>query len=246
MTVDATLNSYSSNDTIDIQELAIALFAQQLNPQISQLEFLKFSGIIPTDWKLAGDPVATETRTQLAFENGLNLLAQPRTVNFFEAIDTKELQELQVPIVVRRYIEKLPNADYQALSINPKMLVAFPDRQAAARNFMLKTLLSPGSWQDFGRGLVQASVSLVYQLDRCQLSLTINEVRLQQGDRGLMPALLFSGSFNYDATGETSQERQSHLTELLDNWQADFDTFRELVRKQFLGTEKSIFPPEMI
>ncbi|MDY7014472.1 MAG: hypothetical protein SVX43_12890 [Cyanobacteriota bacterium] len=230
---------------IEIQELAIALYAQTLDPKLAQLDFLKFSGIIPKDWELKNSPIFQENLTQLVFTNGVTLTAQPRTINFTEAI-APQPSPLQVPDLARRYTQALPHVDYQALSIAPKILVLASDRNATAQKLILDTLLAPGSWRELGSGPIRASVNLVYQLENRQFQLAIDEVRVQQADGTLMPALLFSGSFNCQISGETAETKQNEIQQVLDNVPTDLETFRHLVRQQFLGTSERIFPPEVL
>lgn len=244
MTLDSIWNAEQS--PIEIEEFAIALYAQTLDPKIAQPDFLRFSGIIPADWGLKSAPVLQENLTQIAFDSGVTLLAQPRTVSFSESIAPKTPSTLEVPELARRYVEKLPNIPYQALSINPKIIVGFPQQPETARQFVLTKLLAPGQWREFGIGQPRANVNIIYQLDRAQLQLAIEEVRIQQPSGDVIAALLFSGSFNYAIEGETSAIVQAQLQHLLDNWATDLDTFRQLVRKQFLGSSDRIFPSNLL
>lgn len=246
MTLETTWNSYSLNQTIELQELAIALFAQTLDPKLAQPDFFQFSGIIPPDWQLKSNPVLNENLAQFNFENGVNILAQPRTISFFEALDNAKVKPLEVPTLARRYIDKLPHVDYQALSINPKTIVSFPNPGDGMKKYGAEALLSPKLTRVLDRAPARASIGVMYELKRCQLQLGINEVNVQKPDSSLVPALLFSGSFNYSITGETARDKHTRLEQCLDNWQTDLDTFRELVQTHFLGKSDSIFPPEMM
>jgi hypothetical protein len=230
---------------IEIQELAIALYAQTLDPKIFQLEFLKFSGILPKDWELKSSPLYQDNLTQLVFTNGITLTAQPRVVNFTETIASPNVP-LEVPTLVRRYSQTLPYIDYQALSLNSKILVITSDRDVTAQKLILDTLLAPGSWRELGSGPIRASVNLVYQLAGCQFQLAIDEVRVQQPDGTFNPAILFSGSFNREISGPTAEIKQNEIQQALDNVPTDLETFKHLVRKQFLGTSARIFPPDVL
>ncbi|MGD2181218.1 hypothetical protein [Lusitaniella coriacea] len=246
MTLETTWNSYSLNQTVELQELAIALFAKTLDPKLAQPDFFQFSGIIPQDWQLQSNPVLNDNLAQFNFENGVNILAQPRTISFFEALGREKSKPLEVPSVARRYINKLPHVDYQALSINPKTIVSFPNQKDGARKYGAEALLSPKLARVLDRAPARASIGVVYELQRCQLQLSINEVNVQKPDGSLVPALLFSGNFNYSIAGETANDKYTRLEQCLDNWQTDLDTFRELVQTHFLGESDSIFPPEMM
>lgn len=241
ISVEPTLAAKSPTQIRDIQEIGIAISAKNLSPAMLSQDFLKFSGIFsgifPSDWELAKQPVLTPRFAQLSFKNGVSIVAQSPTITFMEAIGKKDVQELKAPDVARKYVEKLPHAEYQTLKISLKSLVPFPGRQDAAKKYITGTLLSPGLWQESGKAPMQAGINLLYQLERCQLSLSINEAKLQMPDQPAIPALLFAGSFHYTVANYSADERLGQLGQLIDNWQADSETFRELIEGRFLKQE---------
>lgn len=229
---------------IEMQEVGIAIAAIDLNPQMLNLDFLKFSGIIATDWELAAQPVLNASMAQLSFTNGVNLLAQPRNITFLEAIGDRKIGELQAPLVACRYVEKLPHADYQGVNINPKILLGFPETQDQdrARQFIVEGLLAPGGWQNLGQAPLKASLNLNYQLKRCPLTIAVNEVKLQQPEGNAIAALLFSGGFNYAIAPKYQDKKARYLKKRIETWPTDFEMFKEIVHKKFFGQDRSIFP----
>ncbi|MBZ8178915.1 MAG: hypothetical protein SAL07_00275 [Oscillatoria sp. PMC 1051.18] len=230
------------NPSLQIQELAIALSASNINPTMFTHDFLKVSGIVPGDWELARKPVINPRASQISFKNGVNVAAQPGTVTFFEGMANKTPEQMQVSNVVRNSVEKLAQADYRAIVISPKSLFAWKEGEDIAKNFITNTLIAPGPWREYGKGPAQATINFLYQLDRCSMSLSVNDARLQQQDKSAIPALLFSGNFNYNLAQYSPQERISQIYQRIDSWQADFDTYREIVNQRFLGQQQSVFP----
>ncbi|MEM8780775.1 MAG: hypothetical protein AAGF26_18300 [Cyanobacteria bacterium P01_G01_bin.49] len=227
----------------EMQELAIAISAKNLNPTMLSQEFLKQTGIVPSDWELAKQPVLGPNFSQVVFQNGVSIVAQPRTITIMESIGTKTLSELNIPNIASQYIEKLPNAEYQRLSISPKSLIPFPGSNDGARNYITRTLLAPGPWQNYGKGSVQAGLNLLYQLDHCQFSLSINEAKIAMPDQSVVPALLFAGNFNYDTGKDNPQERLAQLRKGVNNWQSDLKAFQEIVNQRFLAQQsETVFP----
>ncbi len=226
----------------EIQELAITIAAKNLNPTMLSEEFLKFSGVVPQDWELAKQPVMSGNFSQVTFKNGINVVAQPRTVTFVEQMGNRNLNELQVSQLATQYVTKLPNAEYQTLSISPKSVVPLPGNPDAARQFITGKLLAPGPWQEFGKSPLQAGLNLVYQLEHCQFNLSINQAQIQIPEQAAIAALLFAGNFNYKVEGSTHQERLSKLEVGLNAWQKDIEAFREIVNQRFLGEQQSLFP----
>ena len=137
------------------------------------------------------------------------------------------------------------------MSFNPKILLPFPNKPEAPRKYITGSLLGSGSWKKIGKAPVQAGLNLMYLLDHCQLNISVAEARVQQPQKPVMFAILFSGSFNYGlGNTKSSQEKLDKLTQALKFWQTDFKTFREIVTDKFLEStqftdvaqEESVFP----
>lgn len=235
---DSQLNPYSATGTIVFEEVAISIIANQFNATTLQLDFLKMSGIVPSDWELQKQPIITANLSQIIFQNGVNIVAQPRSITFNQAIDATKKNTFLIPDLARQFLDKLPNADYQGITINPKTLVAFPNVKDAARKFITEKLLSPGPWTNLGVAPMQANVNFLYQLDRCKLAININEIQVQQAEKQPIPALLFSGNFNYEVANNAPGERIQQLTMRLDNLSNDLESFRGIVNNKFLGYQQ--------
>ncbi len=238
------MNSFV-NKILEIQEIAIVLNATNLNAGMLNLNFLKVSGIIPQDWELSRQPVANPRLVQLNFKNGVNMAAQGGSVTFSEPIANKALEEIKAPEVAIKYAEKLPNANYQVVSINPRTLVGLGNGEDAASNFIINSLISPGPWRNLGQAPVKANLNFLYQLEKCQLNLSVNEAKVQRKDQSQISSLLFSGSFNYGVAQGNELERVTQLADKVSNWQTDMKTFQEIVHQKFLGYQGSVFPDSM-
>ena len=222
----------------DIQELSITIGAKDLDPSLLSEQFLKFSGIVPNEWELARPPVLNSSGSQVMFKNGVGIVAQPRTIMFMETIGAKDLQEVLVADIARQYVSKLPNAEYQGLTISPKYLVPFSSNIDGARQYITKTLLAPGPWHDVGNAPIQAGINFLYQLDRCQLNLNINQAMLQLPDQQAIAAVLFAGNFNYPIESAVPQECLSLILQSLNEWQSDFGIFKDIVNERFLAQQQ--------
>ena len=243
-------NSQTTTSIKFIEEIAIIIGARNLTPTMMSQDFLKFSGIIPQTWELTQQPVLNPNFAQLSFQNDLNIIAQPGNLTMSESVGNKNLNELSVAQVAIKYVEKLPHAEYQGFSFNPKIIVPIPNNPAAIQKYFTQTLLNQGAWQDIGRGLIQANINLLYQLEQCQLSISISQAKLQLPQQNPMLAILFSGNFNYDIAANNQQQIINQLIQAIQAWQHNFKTFREIVSQKFLEQanlisstqEATIFP----
>ncbi|MGD1920071.1 MAG: hypothetical protein ACFCAD_14995 [Pleurocapsa sp.] len=252
----------SASETQFIEEISIIIAAKDLTPTMMSQDFLKFSGIIPKEWELAQQPVLNPNFAQLNFTSGININAQPRTITISESLGSKKLEELNIAEIASKYIEKLPHAEYMGLSCSPKILIPFPTAPETVRNYITGTLLGSGSWKKIGKIPVQAGINLMYLLDRCQLTMSISEARLQQTQKQPITAILFSGNFNYNINLENKQsdganaDRLTQISSFMKNWKSDFEEFRTIVNERFLDSgsanagqsigETSLFPSQTL
>lgn len=218
----------------EIEELTISLVIKNLNPTLSSYDFINMSGIVPSDWELAKQPVTNQRGSQISFKNGVNIIAQANTVSFVEGLGTKALQDLQFANVAKKYVDKMSNAEYQGLSISPKIIVPFSQDEEGGKNFINDTLLSKGLWNSFNNVIPQASLNLFYDLGHRQLALNINPAKLQQSEDISISAVLFAGNFNYNLSNLVGENRLKTLIEIISNWDKDLETFRELIYQKFL------------
>jgi hypothetical protein len=218
----------------DIEEITIGIAAKNLDPTMLSADFLKFSGIVPNEWELAKQPVQSPRGSQVSFQNGVNVVAQPGNVSFIEAIANKDLKQLQFSRVAQKYVQKLPLAEYQAVSISPKIIVPFPEDQDGGKKFIRERLIAAGPWLDFGNTSPQAALNLFYQLEKCQFALNINPARLQQPNQTVISGVLFAGNFTYNLAQIGADERIERLIQTINNWDQDLTIFRELIYEKFL------------
>lgn len=220
---------------LDIQELAIVIAANSFNPTIVNPDFLKFSDIVPSDWELARPPALTNQLTQIVYQNGVSVVAQPGALTVSESLSTKTLADIEIAKLAHKAIDTLPSANYQAVGINPRRLVTFPNQPDGGRRYVVETLLASGPWKHLGTTPVKASINLAYTLEHCQLRLSIGETRLQLPDEEFLPAVLFTGNFQYEVVGNQREERLQSLHRAIDNWQSDLATYQELINTKFLN-----------
>ncbi|MEC4819257.1 MAG: hypothetical protein SAK29_39200 [Scytonema sp. PMC 1069.18] len=222
--------------SLEIQELAIAITAKQYNPKLLTPDFLKYTGIVPNNWELARPPIVTDTVAQVIFQNGVNIVAQVNKIVFAELTATKESSEVEVGAIARKYVDKLPEIEYLAVGINFRGHVLFDGKNNTPRDYIFKTLLNPGPWHEFGQAPVQAAMRFIYTLDNTQLNLEINEAGLQMPDKTVVPAVLFSANFNHSLPQDSQSNKQTTLTQIINNWHSDQETFKEVVNNKFLNS----------
>lgn len=221
--------------SISIQEISIIIAAKDLSPSILNPDFLKYSDIVPSDWQYDQQPVFSKSGVRVSYNNGIRLSAQPNRVAFAQMVSTTDQPQFLIDTMVTKFAEKLPNADYLAVGVNPRGLVPFFDNERGAHEFLFKQLFAMGSWQEFGQAPAQATIQLSYVLEQGKLNLAINEAKLKTQDGKSVSALVFSGNFNYPVRGDIGVKRVQNVKERIQLWQSTVATFQQLINERFLG-----------
>lgn len=232
------------NQTVELLELAFVVAVKDYDPALLSPELLKYSGIVPETWEVAQQPMRAKDFARVSYRNGISLTAQTDRIMFAESmLDRPELDAVQIPHLVSRYIETLPKADYRAIGVNLRSFFSLAEENEP-QQYLLKTLFKAGSWQQLGSTPVRAGLNLVFTFEQRQLNLRIDEAELQLPEREKMPVILLTGNFGYELAEASVPSRLEFLKQSVDNWREDLATYRQTV-EQLLAVEKemqSVFP----
>jgi hypothetical protein len=224
------------NRSLEIQELALVIAVKRQDPSLLTPDFLRYSGIIPQAWELSREPVRTQQVAQVSYQNGVSLLAYPDRTVLVESLSDKAHENVEIPAIAQRYGEVLRNMDYQAVGINFRGYVSFSGEGEGAHDYVCRTLLSHGAWQQVGTQPMRAGLNLVYTFERNQLNLSVQEAMLQLPEQERLPVVLFTANFETQLQAATEAERLVQVQEALSGWRTDLATYQEVVG-QFLNAE---------
>lgn len=224
------------NPTLDLQEMTIVLVTESQSPAIINQEFLIYSGVVPREWELARQPIYTPQVVQLTFQNGLSITAQPGRIMITEVLGDQPMSESQMAGVARRFVQSLPNLQYEAMGFNPLGHANVGDGTEAVQQYFNQTLLAAGPWQSIGNQPVKSRISFTYTFDESQLNLTVSEAGIRNDDETVLPIVLFSGNFSYTLTSSIPTERIEQLCGQIDRWQAETERFQSIVNETFLAS----------
>jgi hypothetical protein len=222
--------------TVSIQELAIVVVARNHNPTILNPDFLKYNDIVPKEWELEGPPLCVEPVSQVKFKNGISIIAQLNKLIFVEPTDASSPDQAGAPRIARKYLETLPHVDYRAIGINIRGHVKL-DGEETIRKYLAETLVSPGPWREFGKAPLRAEIKFKYTLEKCECNLTVEEAPFEASGAKAIPVVAFSANFHHEVGGNTKEERLSNLYQIIETWQNDLNTYRELINEKFILKE---------
>jgi hypothetical protein len=214
-----------------VQELAIVIAVEKIDPTLLTPEFLSMTQIVPGDWEVVGQPVRSFEGSQITYQQGVSIIAQPQRISMVELILNKEIEAIEVAKIAKSLAKVLANLKFAGIGINFRGYLDFDGRIADAQRFMFSHLLALGDWQKIGTAPVQAGLNLGYTFPDKRLNLTINEATIQQPDQSAAPIILFSGNFDYELTAPENSADLAKLEQILANWQTDLKLYQEVVEK---------------
>lgn len=219
---------------IEPQELTLAIAVQNYNPITLTPDFLKYSGIVPTDWELAQPPVLSPSTAKIVFQSGVTIAAQINRIVFSERLEELVVAEISIAAIARKFVQSLSQVAYQGVVTGFRGHVAFPSEPSTAAHDYLLNLLAAGQWRSVAP--MQPVLQLTYRLQDAQLSLEISEagLRVKEEPATVTPVVIFTGNFLRNLP-ET--EKINSLIQILNDWQQDLATYQELINHQFLGEE---------
>lgn len=218
-----------------IQELSVVILGRNHNPTILNPDFLKYNEIIASDWELQGPPICVEPMAQVHFKNKVTITAQFDKITFHENISEKTAQEILVPEVAHRYINKLPHVEYLAVGINPTGHIVIEGEDDASNNFLAERFIAPGLWQTLGDSSVKASFKFTYTFGDMVCTLGFEAKPLKLSDEKSIQVISIASNFHHPLVGDDRNNRLIDLDGILEKWEEALDLYRDLVGKILIG-----------
>jgi hypothetical protein len=226
------------------QEIAIVIAVPVENPTMLNEGFLKQAGIIPIDWQLEREPVYSDRVAQIMFTNGLSIVAQPDRLMFLEIVGDKSIETLHAGEVAQKYIATLKMADYRSVGINFRSY-APQNSPDAATTYIDREFLTAGNWQQYNNSKVRASINLNYDLGDRQLNLSIDTATIQFPIPLAHPAIIFSGTFSYNAAA-FSGDRVANISATISSWQQELNEFNSFIANRLLSATSDLQDSEFV
>ncbi|MBF2015834.1 MAG: hypothetical protein IGS23_11665 [Rivularia sp. T60_A2020_040] len=121
------------NQQLVLQDLVIVIAAKNHKTSLLNADFLKCSGIVPSDWELARQPVNASNVAQVMFSNGIAITAEPQRIILAQPIKDIDGESILIPEIARKYARALPNMEFEAVGINPLRIHSFAYRRTRYR-----------------------------------------------------------------------------------------------------------------
>lgn len=221
----------SDNDTSNCVELigfSVVLVANSNNPSILNPDFLRYNEIVDASLQVQGTPITTPAFSQVTFEGGLSVKADPNRIIFEQVQDPLTTEGVMCPEIANRYLQKVPHVPYSAVGINPKGYRVSP---AGAQERVSAALLDNGKWMSFKDVHPEIHLKTIYKYEKRMVVLEVIEARKRIKENVEVPGILFQANIHRDVPATNPQKRVEFVSTALASWKEDLSDFVALVAK---------------
>ena len=199
---------------IDLVGFSVVVVARSNNPTILNPDFLRHNGIVSSERTLQEDhpPVTTPVFSEVSFDKGLVVRADPERITFAQTGSGLELNDIDCPSIAKGYLRTIPHVPYTALGLNPKARILNPPFAELS-----KTLLAEGRWMRFAGVTPRFEIKAVYEMADKRLTLTLQEAQDN--------TLLCEANIHRGLAETNEQMRVNAILSMLDCWQDDLAQF---------------------
>jgi len=196
---------------LDILNTSIVVLAKQHNPTILHPTFLSSEGIVPSDWEVAEPPVSTPVFAAVKYKNGIVFIVEENKFQVRRDELKDDVGESLLPVLARKYVQKLPHVKYQAVGINFKGFIECAEPERIVMNLFLK----PGI-ADFNGIQPEASgFRFVYRIDDIRLRLSFDSGKVKRADsENERNGMLVDANYHIDLGGHNIHQEIECATSL--------------------------------
>lgn len=215
---------------VGLVALSVVLIAENIDPSTINQDFLRHNGIVDPDMKTEQPPVSTPVFSQVVFEGGLAVVALPDRFHFMQQGEALT-EDIAVPDIVKRFLERVPHPAYKAVGINPAGFRPLDD----ASKGVATALIEGGRWMAFENVSPAVSLRAVYACEDRQITMDVRDFKKPESGGSELPGLLFEANIHRDIAETDQGQRSARLMSILSGWESDLSDFKNLVTKFNLG-----------
>ncbi|HEY9809689.1 MAG TPA: hypothetical protein V6D13_10135 [Halomicronema sp.] len=224
---------------LEIRDFSIVVLVDNHTPSILNPDFLKYNHIVPMDWELGRPPICSPAGAQVIFNNGINILAQPDKITFWEYLQADNFSP-QIAEVSAKYIDKVRYVNYRAVGLNFNAHIVADQDDGGTQDFIVENLIANGPWKNFKGFSPDVGVNFTYTMDNQTVTITLNYGFLEEDqspDKQPVPILNFSANFHRNISENSPAKNLSKIQEIIRSWETDLNTFKSLVTETFLSVD---------
>ncbi len=228
MTEQAHAAAVGSTQRTDLFELSVVLVVTSNNPSIINPDFLVHNDIIDKSRPLQENAIATPVFSQVTYEGGLTVRADPERVVFVQSVPGIPWADSACPKMAERYARAVSHVPYRAVGINPKLYIDSGDADSARVSNVLD---ERGSWLSFKDSDPEIQLKAIYPFGSRKISMDVLGAARPLPNGQQTQGLLFQANVHRDLEQISSQARIDTLISIVREWESDVLDCRALAEK---------------
>ncbi len=224
------MSGSSTEMNVVLTAISVVLVADSNNPAIINPDFLRTNNILVEDLQVQEPPITTPVFSQVIYQGGISVKAEPNRV-IFEQVETgQSLQPANIvsPEMAKRYVEKVPHVPYSAIGINPTGIRYSID---GSKEDLSRTLIDSGAWTSFKDMMPEIQLKTIYHYEKRKINLDIAEAKKLEQGGGEVPVIAFRANIHRDIKQKNQQDRFAELKSIINLWEDDLVDFYALIAK---------------
>lgn len=221
-------SSEGEGRNVDLIEFSVVLAASSNNPSILNPDFLFHNGIVDASYVVKDPRITTPAFSQVVFENGLTVKADPDRVIFEQRGTTLGIEEIVCPDIAIRYLEKVPHVPYHAVGINPK---GRRPLEGKADDKVADALVNQGGWLSFNDCTPEIQIKATYRYTNRTIIIDIAETGTNELGAKQVPGMLFLANIHRDIQASNPTKRIQIISSIFSMWKDDIKDFFSIAGK---------------
>ena len=212
----------------ELIELSVVLVATSNNPSIINPDFLLHNDIVREDLVLAGDAVSTPVYSQVSYQGGLAVRADPERVVFVHSASGPILSDADSPRMAARYVQAVPHVPYRAVGINPKLYVGLAETRVAKVADLLRRR---GAWLTFEDSEPDVRIGAIYSFSSRRVTIEALSSAQSYSINKQTHGLGFQANVHHDLDQTSSKARIEAFDSIIHGWRTDVADCQEIAHR---------------
>ncbi len=213
---------------IVLVELSVVLVTKQNESWIINPDFLRHNGIVDKTLRLRPPPISTPVFSQVTFEGGIDIRAEPNRLVFEQKGEPLDESECVVPEIAERFVKAVSHIPYTAIGINAKSLTI---SNKELEYSVADTLLGDGKWMSFKDLRPDVHLKAVYRYETRKITLNVGGISVTRDDGVVGQGILFQVNMHRDIAEKGREQCVKEVSHVLVGWKSDISDFNDLVTK---------------
>jgi hypothetical protein len=211
------------------EEISLVAYVDNVHKLSPDITSLKHNGIIPLEWQ--------EEKSKsdgIIFTNSLSITQESERIVFAQSFDSYILEPHAFITLVNNYLTVFHNLDCKKIEVRPTSFFRFDlneEGNHSAGTYLYSQILLTNGLSKFTNKSIQSNLSLLFNLDKCLLTLEIQDIIFPSfRETPERSGIFIYGNFCYEVVEGTSSFQNCTILEAVSFFQNNIDTYHELVK----------------